>query len=379
MQITVIVPQLLPAVDGVGDYALRLAIQSQQSFGILSQFIVGNPGWQDTGAIRADARADADAPFQAKAVSARTSIDLLTLLEQTVNPHSTLLLHYVPHGYATKACPFWLVQGLETWRRQHPKAQLLTFFHELYALDWHRPWSSDLWLSPIQQHLTGRLAQLSDACFTSTEQYVHQIYRLSQKKQTEIRTLPVFSNVGESTTVTSLSQRQRQLIIFGQRHSKGLVYQTSSLLLQQVCQALEINIILDIGPPTDFTPKQMQGIPIQELGKLPVAEISQILSQSLAGFMTYDPRRLGKSGIFAAYCAHGMLPINHKGLSYSTDGLRAGTHYWVPQPTQPLKWEQAQAIATDAHTWYQTHNLFAQAQVFHRYLVEQPLSLAGAR
>ncbi len=361
MQITTIVPHLPPAINGVGDHALRLANQFQQDFGVHSKFIVGNPIWQDTGVI---------APFQAQAVSTRTQVDLLARLEQTGVPSSILLLHYVPHGYASKACPFWLVEGLEAWRTQFPNSRLLTFFHELYALDWHRPWSSDFWLSPVQQHLTARLAQLSDACFTSTECYVRQLYRLSHGKHAEVPSLPIFSNVGELTTVLPLAQRQRQLIIFGQCHSKGRIYQESSFLLKQICQALSIETILDIGPSTGFAPAQINGVSIQELGKLPVTEISQILSQSVAGFLTYDPCRLSKSGIFAAYCAHGLLPINHQGLTQPMDGLKTGVHYWVPPFGQTLEWNRAQGIATAAHTWYQTHSLSAQAVAFQHYLTE---------
>ncbi len=366
MQITAIVPQLPPTIDGIGDYALRLANQLQQDYDIHSQFVVGNPDWQDTSEI---------ASFQAQAVATRTRADLLILLEQTSVHDSVLLLHYVPHGYAAKACPFWLVEGLETWRATFPSARLLTFFHELYALDWHRPWSSDFWLSPVQQHLTARLARLSDVCFTSTERYVHQLYRLSQGKQSEVPALPIFSNVGEPTTVLPLMQRQRQLIIFGQRHSKGRIYQDSNLLLKHVCQTLEIETILDIGPTTGFAPTQVDGVPIQELGKLPVTDISQILSQSIAGFLTYDPRRLSKSGIFAAYCAHGLLPINHLGLATSVDSLMSGIHYWVPPLAQTLEWEQAQAVATMAHAWYQLHSLSAQACTFKHHLTKPPGSL----
>jgi len=361
MQITAIVPQLPPAIDGVGDYALRLASQLQQDFGLSSRFIVGNPDWQNTPAI---------APFPAQAVSLRTSADLIAQLEQFVMPDSTLLLHYVPHGYATKACPFWLVQGLETWRKRFPQIRFLTFFHELYALDWHRPWSSDFWLSPVQQHLTSRLAQLSDACLTSTERYIHPIRRLSQGKQGKIPTLPIFSNVGELADVQPLTQRQRHLIIFGQRHSKRRIYQASLLLLKQVCQALAIETILDIGPPSGITPVHVNGVPLQELGKRPLNEISAILAQAFAGFLTYDPRRLSKSGIFAAYSAHGLLPINHRGCIQSVDGLTTGTHYWVPPTTPTLNMQKAQAIATAAYTWYQAHNLAAQTEKFHRYLKE---------
>ena len=45
MIIIQIVPRLPPSVDGLGDYALSLAFQMRQDFGIETHFIVGDQKW----------------------------------------------------------------------------------------------------------------------------------------------------------------------------------------------------------------------------------------------------------------------------------------------------------------------------------------------
>lgn len=350
-----IVPQLPPEIDGVGEYALKLAQELEITYDLSPSFLVGNPNWNGDSQTSAIAHA-----IQARSMSGLS----YHLFRLPIN--SVIFLHYVPHGYAQKACPFWLIQALEEWRKQHPSAYLLTMFHELYACDWHRPWSSDFYFSPLQRWLAARLARVSDGCLTSSQVYSDRLMKLSQEKHHAVA-IPVFSNVGEPSVVSPLALRKRWLVIFGQQHSKDLIYQNSLALLLFVCEHFKIETIFDIGPSSPLAPATIGSTPIVQLGKLPAPEISHYLSQAFAGFLTYDPQRLGKSGIFAAYCAHGLLPINHQ-ATFPTDGLTAGIQYWVPS----IASVDMQQIASQAHAWYQTHTLAKQAQLVFEHL-PQPL------
>jgi len=71
---------------------------------------------------------------------------------------------------------------------------------------------------------------------------------------------------------------------------------------------------------------------------------------------------LGKSTIFAAYCAHGLLPVSAKGSKLPVDGIESGKHYWIPDSLNNL--DEVQAIAQNAHQWYQPHSLSLQAKTF---------------
>ena len=238
-------------------------------------------------------------------------------------------------------------------------------FHEVYASG-KLPWTSSFWLSDWQKKLAGRLSQISDRCLTSNQNYAEVLYQLSQGKQSQIPTLPVFSNVGEPKQIPRLTERSRRLVVFGSPSIRKRAYRQSLKELSQVCQLFDIQEILDIGAPTGLVLSSIQDIPIVEKGKLSAPEISEILLNSFAGFFNYHLEYLAKSGVFAAYCAHGMLTVSPRVYASTQDGIEPGKHYWVfsDRITEITDCVEAQAIASHAYNWYQTHNLSVQTQNF---------------
>jgi hypothetical protein len=103
-----IVPRLPPAVDGVGDYSLKVAQQLRKDFGIYTHFIVSNPLWVGDNNIDG---------FSVSRVSHRKSEALLNLLDGFQDANA-VLLQYVLHGYSKKGCPFWLINALEEQRKK---------------------------------------------------------------------------------------------------------------------------------------------------------------------------------------------------------------------------------------------------------------------
>jgi hypothetical protein len=367
MLIISIVPRLPPAIDGVGDYAFHLAQRLRQNYGIDTLFITGEPSPQGESSLDG---------FSVRRMHDRSASNLLALLSQSQNTASVVLLHYVGYGYAKRGCPIWLIDGLMKWRKSHANSRLITMFHELYH-PIESPLKSGTWLSPIQKRLAVRLARLSDRCLTSRQQFAEELDRFSQGKHQQISTLPVFSTVGEPEEVLPLVHRQKRLILFGQPNSKRRAYQKSLDIIQQACQSLEITEIWDIGPSTNLGLASVNGIPIVELGEKSDAEISKILSNSIAGFFNYSAAHLPKSSIFAAYCAHGNIPVGHCTDLDLADEIEADKHYWLPQyqisanQTSANLLEKLQLIANNAHAWYQKHNLSVQAQTFANCLTEK--------
>ncbi len=237
-----IVPRLPPAIDGLGDYGLNLAKQLRQDFGLVTEFIIGDPFWSGETQIEG---------FLVQQVPAQSSQALLELLSKEQDSITTVCLHYVGYGYAKRGCPVWLVAALEHWRKASSNRYLVTMFHEIYAFG--SIWTSQFWTSPLQRNLAARLVRLSDRCITSKQQYAEIIQKLSQGKHSTIPALPVFSNVGEPKYPTSLSQRARNLVIFGNRGARTRVYQRSPLALQRTCQELEIESILDVASDSRFS------------------------------------------------------------------------------------------------------------------------------
>ena len=350
-----IIPRLPPVFDGVGDYALNLALQLRKDFGIETHFVVGDPTWTGASAIK---------DFSISQVTLRSAATLLSLLSTHYHSLTTVLLHYVGYGYAKRGAPSWVIEGLERWHNNTANAYLVTMFHELYAFG--SPWTSAFWLSSLQRKLAVRLVQLSDRCLTSREGYAKLLYELSLGKQTQIPTIPVFSTIGEPDLVSPLAERERRVVVFGSASNRLRVYRESFAQLELTCQLLGIEEIWDVGSSTSLTLSSVNGVSVVQLGQRSAAEISGFLLNSLAGFFDYNPDYLAKSTIFAAYCAHGLLPVSARCSNLPVDSIEAGKHYWIPE-AQTKGWKnlvELQVIADNAHTWYQTHNLSVQAKTF---------------
>lgn len=350
-EIVAIVPNLPPMIDGIGDYGLNLARQLYHDFGWKTRFIVGSPEWQG----------EAGEFFQATPVPVRSPKALAALLP---SPNAIVLLHYAGHGYARRGCPIWLVQALAQWCRAG--GRLITMFHELYAT---RPLlSSAILTSPIQKKLAVQLMKMSDRVLTNCQSYAEKISSLSHQKHTNVVSLPVLSTIGEIQYPKSLQERSRELVIFGSSSLRQRIYQQGRSLLEQVCQQLNIQAIIDIGAAIDLKLDYLNKVPISRLGIQPAEQISCILSNAIAGVMSYPTAYLAKSSIFAGYCAHGVLPVVLSSELQNQDKLEMNYHYWLAD--QRIDLTQAQAIATAGHAWYQSHNLEAQSQRFAEYLGE---------
>lgn len=359
MLVTSVITRLPPAVDGVGDYALNLALRLRQDFDIETHFVVGDPTW--TGATEIEG-------FLIDQVSRRSANALLSLLPNAHQQPTIILLHYVNYGYAKRGCPVWLVDGLQRWRSASVNRSVVTMFHEVYAFG--PPWTSSFWLSPLQRNLAARIAQLSDRILTSRQDYAKLLHQLSFGKHTQIPSLPVFSSLGEPDWVPPLVERERRVVVFGSPSNRLRVYQESFAQLELTCQRLGIEEIWDIGPSASLTLSTVNGVPVVQLGKRSAAEIGSILLNSLVGFFNYNPDYLAKSTIFAAYCAHGLLPVSPQCSTLPVDGIEVGKHYWMPDgSTTGVEPQELQAIADNARAWYQTHNLSVQAKTFAALLI----------
>jgi hypothetical protein len=352
-----IVPTLPPAIDGLGDYALNLARQLRQDCAIETHFVMGNPRWLGGDEIHG---------FSCSSVTRRSARSLLSVLSKD----SPLLLHYSGYGYALRGYPRWLVAGLERWRTNNTQP-LVTMFHEVYPYEFGPPWTSSFWLSPLQKQLATRLVRLSDRCLTSRQQYAKLLHQLGPGQHEEIPVLPVFSSIGEPHQLLPLEQRDRIAIAFGHRNMRSPLYQRFLPQIEQTCQVLNIQAIYDIGVPTGLKLSPIHNLPIVEMGILPAWEVSQLMSGAIAGFLSFPPPEyLGKSTIFAAYCAHGLLPILTQSSCVPVEGLEAGKHYWAfGDKIGMLSWDAGCAIATNARAWYDNHCLARQAQIFAKTLL----------
>jgi hypothetical protein len=257
----------------------------------------------------------------------------------------------------------WLVNALERWRAEFRDRHLVTLFHELYASG--PPWTSAFWLSPLQKRLAARLARLSDQSITSLSLYASLLARLSNGNQASIVSLPVFSSIGERALTTPLSERSRRMVVFGTRGRREQVYRRSAAQLNRLCRRLGINEVLDIGRPLVFDISRMIDAPMKVCGEVAGSEVSDMLSDSIAGVIDYPAGMLGKSTIFAAYASHRVIPIvTDSGNMKPADGLEPSIHYWLSDTDSgSLSIEAGQQVADNAYGWYQSHSLSVHARV----------------
>lgn len=346
IELTSIVPRLPPVIDGVGDYALSLARELRERFGINTRFIVGDPSWLEEGSVE---------NFPVSKLINRTESRLQAILTQQQS--ATVLLHYGGYAYARRGCPDWLVEALTNWRAEREGRTLITHFHELYASG--PPWTSSFWLSGRQKSLTGQLARSSDRCLTSLELYSETL----EKMGAQAASLPVFSNIGEPReSPKPLCSRRRRLIVFGTPGRRLQVYKRSSGALNRICQELSIEEVWDIGGEMDLEPARFVDVPVVLCGKMPGREACEIFLDSIAGVIDYPVDMLGKSSIFAAYCAHRMIPLvsAHDDIS-PVDGLVSGVHLNLLHTGDALSLSLGQPLADNAFDWYQGHGLAAHA------------------
>jgi hypothetical protein len=337
----------------VGDYALLLAEELRSRHNLHTRFIVGDPDW--AGASDANG-------FPVTRAPARTRESLTRLLSEQACAGLPVLLHYVGYGYEKRGCPLWLVKGVEQWRRAHG-GRLVTMFHELYAFG--PPWRSSFWTSPLQRRLTVALADMSDHCITNIRRFARYLESRIGPYSRKVNVLPVFSNVGEF--YQRELRRCNEMVIFGGAGWREAAYVNSKDALIKICRALNINQIHDIGPPIS-TYFELP-IKVERHGALPASAVSDIIRNARFGFFTYPIPFLGKSGIFAAYASHGLVPVTiDENAGANEDQLHMNSHF-LTCGALARDADTVSDIGEKAHAWYAEHRLAIQAQTYLSMLV----------
>lgn len=353
-RIVQIVPALPPTASGVGDYALALASVLRGEFGLESQFVVANDEWQESSGLSSG--------FQARRLAERSAerlLDLLFAMEESAT-ETDVLLQLSGYGYSRRGCPFWLLDGLRRWKQQRPRARLVTMFHELYA---PAPvWSHTFWVGLAQKAAVGEIARLSDVAVTNIDRHRRWLERCDGSKTGKVSAMAIPSSVGEPEAPAPLSARKKSLVIFGLPPSRRRAYETRLAVLERACGQLGIAEVHDVGPAYEGIPQRIGAVPVIQYGCMEERGLSALLSQSLAGFVDYFPGYVAKSGIFASYCAHRMMPIMPQDGRSEDDGIRRGAHYHDLSLAAPAGLDEAQAVADAAWEWYQPHSMRQHAR-----------------
>jgi len=258
---------------------------------------------------------------------------------------------------------------MQKWRQIQPSICLIGIFHELFASS-NRVWNSSFWLSRAQLYITRELWRLCDYGLTTNNIYAGHLAAWRPIMRNRLKILPVFSNVGEPETIPPLLHRPAHMAVFGGAGVERAIY--SKPILEEsaaVTNAVSIQNVVDIGARVTSVPPHLGHAVVTSMGRLSGCLVSRHLLACRYGLLNYDVGRLGKSGVFAAYASHGVIPICIGSRAVPTDGLEEGRHF--------LRWPFEQTtlslseMPTNLIRWYRNHSVAKHADVLTSWATEE--------
>jgi hypothetical protein len=347
-----VVPRLQPARCGVSDHAIALASELRTRYGIDTAFVV----------LNSDERCDL--PYSITHCAPHQLLNACVAFSES--QPATILVHLSGYGYSADGAPTLLADALEK-ARADGRFRVAVFFHELFATG--MPWRSAFWYSRRQKRALRRIAEACDLLVTNTRSYVDWLHRETVRPSASpIQYMPVFSHVGEAQQHIPLADRDPVMAVFGLVATRQNAYHELSAL-GGMLQRLGIEEILDIGPESE-PPCELHGIPVRRMGGLAATEIARQFSRATFGYLSYPATHLAKSGVFAGYCAQGVIPVIARHFPGQVDGLEDGVHVLssdTAAAAQTSGWENC-SIA--AWYWYQGHRLHNHADLYARWMDE---------
>jgi hypothetical protein len=363
-----ITPELPPAVGGVADYTTILNQRLVEvSDGALEPVMV-HAGKAPAETIEVDFPVADLSGAQSAAILANT----IRELTDATDGRTVVLLEYSGYGYAARGAPMWLASGLKQVCGENG-VPLLTMFHEISASSW-KPWTSTFWLSPLQSWVARRIAQCSVGLMT-THPTGAETLRQFVDQDTPVDVCPVFSNVGEPEERPTFEVRAPQAVIFGGSRTKTALYDTHRDATETVLRNWDIDTVIDVGPSDAVAPDALS-MSVDIRGLQPAHTISKLLLGARIGLLHYPAAYATKSGILAAYMAHGVVPVLVAPKPFG-GRLEAGTHFASSSDnSDDVDLSAGSNIGRVAIDWYDRHAHSRHAATTLLSLIEQTTTSA---
>lgn len=338
-----ITPELPPTVGGIADYT---AILSQRLVEVSDRAV--EPVLVSAGKA-SDELPDVDFEYvdHGGTYSAEALCATIKQLTSEASGPAVILLQYSGYGYAPRGAPLWLLRALQQVCEEEG-VPLITMFHEVRARDW-RPWTSTFWLSPVQTYVARGLTRLSRALMTNHETAAQRL-RTFTSSEMPVRVYPVFSNIGEPECATPAEDRSNEAVVFGGEGMKSALYDTHRDVLAAWLSKNKVDKIVDVGRVPSSKDVRLPA-DIEWRGIQPQSAISALLRDARFGILHYPAAYITKSGIMAAYMAHGTAPVV---VVPQPEGgaLTPNVHYIPVTANQASGDTESSAIADAAATWY---------------------------
>ena len=274
-----------------------------------------------------------------------------------------VVLHFSGYGYGRRGLCWWLLDELKALQSHaEGSVRVVVVFHELFASG--PPWRSAFWLSRLQASIAARLAHLAEALWTNTDEHALWL-RNAVAAGVPVHVRPVFSNVGEGDGSTPAVKRHPRAVVFGspstrQRAFDGLQRFDATL------RRLGVEELVEAGSGAAST-NRPTALPCRHVGRLDPPAVSALLQTSRFAVLDYPSSLLGKSGVFAAYAAHGCVVLDTRPPGPDADGLAAGREYLnlhtaATDPGPPTTPDPQRALTERLARWYSGHRLADQAR-----------------
>jgi len=341
---------MTPVRCGVSDGALLLAGELKAAFGIKTAIAV----------VNSSERCDVQLPIE-YCIPARL---LETCLSLNRGEPGNLLVHLSGYGYSADGAPVLLAEALERVKADG-RFRIAVFFHELYAGG--MPWTSAFWYARRQKRAYRRIFEACDLPITNARVFADWLNRQAVPRTTSpVQCVPVFSQVGEAEERVPFAVRDPLMAVFGLGGTRQRVYRELDKLGDTLRQLGVVGIV-DIGPECG-APGTVDGIAVKRMGVLTAAEIDRHLTRTAFGFLAYSPNCLAKSGVFAAYSAHGVIPVIAQHFREEMDGLRDGVHVLSPPTVRNIAPHRLEESSIAAWRWYSGHRLRNHAAIYDGWL-----------
>ncbi|MGI4778477.1 MAG: hypothetical protein ACRYGA_10250 [Janthinobacterium lividum] len=271
-----------------------------------------------------------------------------------------LLLHFSGYGFHNRGVPVWLNEEMRSLKKRFRVFGVV--FHELFAFG--PPWRSAFWLSGKQRKIASELASQADFWLTNRDTAAEWL--MKHAPSVPHATMPVFSNVGEPASIDADGRnpdREHTMVVFGSNTMRMLVYAWNDGEIFKVARQQGLRIH-DIGPTIQDAAiaRRMarEGVIVQ--GRLSAEQVSAAMLRAEYGVLAYSPAYAAKSGIFAAYAAHGVCPVMLCKGGALRDGFQPGVNYFDGFDALGRGKSQfdARSVGRAARQWYEPHSIDAQ-------------------
>lgn len=267
---------------------------------------------------------------------------------------AVVLFHYSGYGLARRGLCFWFVTQVEALRSRHEALRIAIIFHELYAGG--PPWRSAFWVSPLQRGLAARLLGQADLAIATTEKHERWL-RVRSSRNQDFQRWPIFSNIGEPRADVAFERRRPTLVLFGTEPTRARAV-AAPARLRDLVSRLGVGEVVEVGSGGRCWPEGMPSA-YRFLGRVEDQIASAQLLEARFALIDYPSDYLAKSGVYAAYAAHGCVVINVNRTRNPADDLVCGTHYLAPAFASGTDFEK---IGKAARAWYQQHTRQVQAR-----------------